>query len=358
MTNQPALTRLRFKNWRSLRDVTIDNLTPITVFVGANSSGKTNIFDAFRFLRDVENKGGTEAAYAWRIREKIRTMGASDNESVELGLFFAPRDSKQTMEWQLEVKFARNELSSVAIKSGSRGPMPYDQADAALDQTTQFIGQRWQLLQENFMPLSTIPSESDLGSFYLIDPSVRNTSSMLYFMEKTQPEVYDTLQTDLRWLLSHVEKTEAEQDDNETRLVVRETVLKGEKALTISAGTARIIAMLTAYYALDMRTPELPGLVVIEEPDTAIHPLLLQKFVELLRGYTEKENPRQFILTTHNPMFLNFFKPEEVRIVERNEQGETTVSNVDMDVANVWLEHDGAYNLGNLWTTRLLGGVP
>src|SRR5258708_4197504 len=149
MTDQLVSTGLRFKQRRSLRDVTIDNLTPITVFVGANSSGKRNIFDAFRFLRDVENKGGTEAAYAWRIREKIRTMSASDNESVELGLFFAPRDSKQTMEWQLEVKFARNELSSVAIKSGSRGPMPYDQADAALDQTTQFIGQRWQLLQEN-----------------------------------------------------------------------------------------------------------------------------------------------------------------------------------------------------------------
>src|SRR5258708_10420555 len=102
------------------------------------------------------------------------------------------------------------------------------------------------------MPLSTIPSESDLGSFYLIDPSVRNTSSMLYFMEKTQPEVYDTLQTDLRWLLSHVEKTEAEQDDNETRLVVRETVLKGEKALTISAGSNHINAKHTHYLLLSI----------------------------------------------------------------------------------------------------------
>jgi len=356
MTNQPALTRLRFKNWRSLRDVTIDNLTPITVFVGANSSGKTNIFDAFRFLRDAKTRGALEAAYAWRIREKVRTMGVDNNSHVELKASFTPGVLGQSMSLQVEVRFLENEL--IAAGFGGERAGSIEQVDLADKITSQFIMQRWQLLRENFMPPTALPSDRDPGDLYLIEPSARNVPSMLYFMQKTQPHIYDELQSDLRWLLSHVDKTEAEQDDVETRLVIRETEHHGEIALTISAGTARIIAMLTAYYALDMRTPELPGLVVIEEPDTAIHPLLLQNFVELLRGYTEKENPRQFILTTHNPMFLNFFKPEEVRIVERNEQGETTVSNVDMDVANVWLEHDGAYNLGNLWTTRLLGGVP
>src|SRR5882724_10861115 len=90
MANQPALTGIHFKNWRSLRDVTIDNLTPITVFVGANSSGKTNIFDAFRFLRDAETDGTIEANYAWRVREKIRTMGVANEEPVGLTLFLNP----------------------------------------------------------------------------------------------------------------------------------------------------------------------------------------------------------------------------------------------------------------------------
>src|SRR5260221_6123457 len=98
MTNQPALTRLRFKKWRSLRDVTIDNLTPITVFVGANSSGKTNIFDAFQFLRDAEVKDALEAAYAWRVREKIRTMDVGDDEKVELELSFTPTKSMQVVQ--------------------------------------------------------------------------------------------------------------------------------------------------------------------------------------------------------------------------------------------------------------------
>jgi len=50
------LTQFGFKNWRSLRDVTID-LSPITVFIGANSSGKTNIVDGLRFHRDSSKNG-------------------------------------------------------------------------------------------------------------------------------------------------------------------------------------------------------------------------------------------------------------------------------------------------------------
>jgi predicted ATPase len=62
----------------------------------------------------------------------------------------------------------------------------------------------------------------------------------------------------------------------------------GKEAPTISAGTARLLAMLTAYYALDVRLAQIqmPGLVVIEEPDTALNPWLLRNFVEQLRNYT------------------------------------------------------------------------
>jgi len=355
MANQPALTGIHFKNWRSLRDVTIDNLTPITVFVGANSSGKTNIFDAFRFLRDAETDGTIEANYAWRVREKIRTMGVANEEPVGLTLFLNPNYFDGVVQHLERLVFEGN---TVFFFGGNSKSELFQQELNENKKTSEYITRCWQLLSENFMPPRSIPSESDPGNSYLIEPSARNVPFMLYVMQQTKSQIYSELQKDLRWLLSHIDKTEVEQDDLEIRLMVRESDHSGEKASTISAGTSRLIAMLTAYYALDMRTSDLPGLIVIEEPDTAIHPLLLQKFVELLRGYTEKENPRQFILTTHNPMFLNFFKPEEVRIVERDEHGETTVSNVDMDVAKVWLEQDGAYNLGNLWTTRLLGGVP
>src|SRR5258706_15543964 len=77
------LTRLYLKNWRSLREQTID-LTPITVFVGANSSGKTNILDALHFLRRSSTVGANVALYNWQGLTKIRHASAALNEPVEL----------------------------------------------------------------------------------------------------------------------------------------------------------------------------------------------------------------------------------------------------------------------------------
>lgn len=82
------LTRLRFKNWRSLKDVEINDLTPITVFIGANSSGKTNIIDGLKFLQEstedgllraVQNRGGTE---------KIHTIGVDIKLPIEIEISF------------------------------------------------------------------------------------------------------------------------------------------------------------------------------------------------------------------------------------------------------------------------------
>jgi predicted ATPase len=85
------LTRLRFRNWRSLRDVTIE-LSPITVFIGANSSGKTNIVDALYFLRDALESNVREAVFVRQGLEKIRTLGADQNAPVEIELSYELED--------------------------------------------------------------------------------------------------------------------------------------------------------------------------------------------------------------------------------------------------------------------------
>src|SRR5262245_35587402 len=82
------LTQLRFKNWRSLQDVVIDDLQPINVFIGANSSGKTNMLDALYFLRDAIG-GSVIEAFSKRIKPNIsRTIGIPLSEPLELELSF------------------------------------------------------------------------------------------------------------------------------------------------------------------------------------------------------------------------------------------------------------------------------
>ena len=43
---------LRVKNFKTFKDINLTNLPAISVFIGANGTGKTTLFDVFGFLRD------------------------------------------------------------------------------------------------------------------------------------------------------------------------------------------------------------------------------------------------------------------------------------------------------------------
>ncbi|WP_425460964.1 AAA family ATPase, partial [Lacisediminihabitans profunda] len=49
--------RLRTRNYRSLRDVTISVGDDLSIFIGANASGKSTILDALRFLSEAVQRG-------------------------------------------------------------------------------------------------------------------------------------------------------------------------------------------------------------------------------------------------------------------------------------------------------------
>jgi predicted ATPase len=389
------LKRLRFKNWRSLRDVEVPDLQPLTVFIGPNSSGKTNILDGLYFLRRMLREGSPGSVYFQANRERIRTLGAGEDEPITLEFSFQPSRDDTTLRYSLTIRpegsavhfdeHLVNEDGTLDITlTGGRGTVTQSNADGSVKelvevyrefgetrlriplgtvtslgmddegfkQTIQFVAQRWQLLGENFMPVRSLPIDEE-GDVFLIDRSARNTILMLDYMQQNDPRAYDHLQDDLRWLLGYVERVGVDHGPRDTRLFIKETMHAGHDAPTISAGTARLVAILTAYYAL-METKEykLPGLIAIEEPDMAVHPLLLRRFVELLRTYVEGEHPRQFILTTHNPRLLDLFEPEEVRIVQRDGKGETIVRGVPENIRDIWLDE---YGLGEVWMTRSLG---
>jgi predicted ATPase len=57
----------------------------------------------------------------------------------------------------------------------------------------------------------------------------------------------------------------------------------------------------------------------LDEIENGINPYLTEKIILLLRGLLEKGE--QLILTTHSPVMLNDFKPEEIVFLWKDENG-------------------------------------
>lgn len=394
------LKRLRFKNWRSLRDVTIDDLGPITVLIGANSSGKSNIVDGLRFLRRMIQANTPDKTYSFENRRRILTLGVEETEPIEIELAVQSPHLPSEMRYLLTIESRSNakHFHEVVVQSdvslfvrtedGKGTGQNNEQSFVFMGRNTPslylgsltlpvpgftpeftgfkdplllqlFITWHWQLLAEDFVPRSIGSNDKRIDEArdaYVVDQDAGNIVLILDFMSRSFPDIYDKFQGDFQWLLPHIQHLKIDANSQETRLQVFEPQNRGEESPTISFGTSRLAAVLAAIHALEMRAEQLPGLIVIEEPDMAIHPQLLKNFVELIRSYAEDEkHPRQFIFTTHNPRFLDHFQPEEVRVVERDEHGYTTVNRIPDYIREIWLDK---YALGEVWMTRSFGGVP
>jgi predicted ATPase len=93
----------------------------------------------------------------------------------------------------------------------------------------------------------------------------------------------------------------------------------------MSDGTLRALAALVAAFQIIL--PSGPGVVGIEEPETALHPAAMRALVDALDEATLRT---QILLTTHSAELLDnpTIKPENVRVVQLLD-GKTVIGPVD-----------------------------
>jgi len=83
--------------------------------------------------------------------------------------------------------------------------------------------------------------------------------------------------------------------------------------------------------------------LLIEEPETAVHPGLLSKLLALMDSYGYD---RQIIVSTHSPQVVDWCEPEQLRLVERID-GNTQVRSLDpADLGRVkrYLQDEGTFS--------------
>ena len=101
------LSHIRLKNWRNFRSLDVP-LRNVTYVLGPNASGKSNLLDALRFLRDVSKHqgGGLQAAIAQRDGiSKVRCLHARRDPEVEIDIELSHELDQATPTWRYVLAF-------------------------------------------------------------------------------------------------------------------------------------------------------------------------------------------------------------------------------------------------------------
>jgi predicted ATPase len=119
-------------------------------------------------------------------------------------------------------------------------------------------------------------------------------------------------------------------------------------ATRISDGFLRFLCLLAI-----LCHPNPPPVICIEEPELGLHPDILSTIADLLVEASERT---QLFITTHSDVLISALSehPESVIICERGAQG-TNLNRLDKKRLAPWLED---YRLGELWAKGEIGGNP
>ncbi len=110
--------------------------------------------------------------------------------------------------------------------------------------------------------------------------------------------------------------------EDESNEYIASVLLDGVNIGLLSDGTLRVLSIL-----MELLVSSPSSTIIIEEPETQIHPAMLAKLLNEIETYTYGEN---LILSTHSPQVVSWASPEQINLVHRKE-GQTFVHKLGKD---------------------------
>ena len=109
-------THLYLENWRNFSRVDL-TLQPRIFLVGANASGKSNLLDAFRFLRDIVSVGGGLQEAVERRGGVSRIRALSARRSPDVSIRVEVKIPPGNMHWRYSLSFGNDKTGRPIIKA-------------------------------------------------------------------------------------------------------------------------------------------------------------------------------------------------------------------------------------------------
>ena len=178
-----------------------------------------------------------------------------------------------------------------------------------------------------------------------------NLGNVVQFMQQRHPDRFRSVLTRIADRIPGIHRIDTERTPD-GRLLLRFNDRGFEDpfyARQMSDGTLKLFA-----YLLLLEDPAPPPFLCIEEPENGLYHKLLETLVQEFRARaTGQEAGSQVFVTTHQPYLVDALDPEEVWILEKGEDGFTSIRRASDDPTIVNMVTEGL-PLGGLWFSDYL----
>ena len=360
------LETLTIRGFLSIRDQTL-NLARLNVFIGANGAGKSNLIQIFHLLQNIV--AGKLQLYIGKKGGANRLLhyGMQQTTSLEVDLVF--KDGACTNEYRVRLVPTDNdtlvfEQEVATFQNTHDFQTPAEQsfgsghAESQLDDASRIIS-KWLRARlnnihiyqfNNTSPASRIRKSCDVEDNRTLRHDGSNLSAYLYLLEQNHPSSFKCIERAVRRIAPFFDKFSLSPSRLNPNVIQLEwTDIHTETHFGASAlpdGLLRFICLATV-----LNQPQLPALVVLDEPELGLHPAAITYLAELLRTRAQE---CQILAATQSVTLVNQLDPDNVWVTDRKD-GESTFKHLADENLDPWLE---AYAIGDIWEKNLIGGRP
>ena len=393
------IEQVRLKNFKMFQDVTVKEIQPFTVLVGANGSGKSTFFDVFGFLRDcLRDNVRTALARRGGFREVVTRGHESETILVEVKIKMELSIGSRVVTYRIEIAApggrveVRHELLQYSRKTV--GGKPFKFIDFENGTGTAIINEE-SLFKELLSSFNNVKEKREeqsldspdilaikgLGQFrrFAAASGVRNLIENWYvsdfhieagrnspdagvaehlstegenlalvaqFLFENHRDRFDKILEIMRQRVPGVANVEAKQTE-EGRVVLRfrDGSFKDPFAARfVSDGTIKMFA-----YLVLLHDPKPFPLLCIEEPENQLYPSLMEALAEEFEDYAAGD--RQVFVSTHSPDFLNAVAPKSLFVLSKD-NGVSVIKNATK-FDQISAMHKAGDRLGWLWRERM-----
>jgi predicted ATPase len=369
------IKRIEISGFKSIANLLLEDVTPYSVFAGANGAGKSNLADALAFVSAIIEMGATKAIrkfngfhsiHCYKLRgKKARTFEFKIDLAIdELSILYELKvhymnDLIPFLEEHLHigqdrrVVLERKKDNAPIIHNDLGGksqlPIPDDLSALVFLRYIPIYDFLTNIKIFRFDPLGAKEPDSSSTDASGLHSHGHNVATMLATLEKN-----DDFRTQIiDWMtliVPSMEKITTKQQrlDNKTFIKFKEEGTKAQfPASLVSDGTIYALCIMTAV----LSRSKSKGLTIIEEPERGIHPQAIGELVQLMRENASIEHP--VFVTSHSESVVRASKPQELWLVNK-EDGKTDAKNAAKNCGDL-----GDLNLDKAWLMNFFnGGLP
>jgi predicted ATPase len=177
-----------------------------------------------------------------------------------------------------------------------------------------------------------------------------NLGNVVQFMEREHTREFSKILSRIAMKIPGITKVDTHRTED-NRLLLRfwnQGFVDSFFVQQISDGTLKLFA-----YLLLLEDPTPPPFLCVEEPENGLYPKLLEILAREFRDHANRRGGSQLFVTTHQPYFVDALQPNEVWVLDKGDDGFSTVTRANTFPVVQGLVEEGL-PLGGLWYSEYL----